>query len=145
MKYKTIWIGALIGLIFIVMALIFINHLLKFFSIIVMFFIGPLILLGLFSYLLKLLCKSNLVWKSVFFGGIIGLIVSFPLIDFLFKIEFFREYFFVPIFHLNTLITGCNRDCMYLSFIYPIIFTFLFAFIGALIGFIISKIRRIKR
>ena len=98
-------------------------------------------LLGLFVGFLSLLCENNLVWKSAFIGGSGGLISSFFIYDFLFEIELFRRYFFSPIFHLNTLITDCKVDCMYMIVVYPIIIIFIFVLIFSIIAFIIAKIK----
>ncbi len=94
-------------------------------------------LLGLFIGFLSSLVKSNIILKGALLGGIIGFVFS------IFVMVFWEMFGWIikPMSHINYLITGCEEWCIFMMFVYPIVFVILGILIFTMITFIILKMK----
>ena len=85
--------------------------------------------------------RNNLILSGGLIGGVVGLIISF----FIFSVKqgYRFKWLIQPIFDLNTLITGCYKECYYIYLVYLFIFIFISSLIGVFIGFLI-KLKKSK-
>lgn len=109
---------------------------------VVLFFLLIFSFFGICVKILSSLIKSNFIFEILVISLSLGVLISYFTPNFLFNIEFLQKFLFLPIFYLNTLVTGCNHDCMHMFFISPLSFALLSFFILSIIEFFIIKLKK---
>ncbi len=138
------FVGGIIGLIFSIIVNLVLsrdfNHFLevlpaRFFISLILILIFAL--LGTFVSFLGFSVKSKIIWKVAILGGVIGVVFS------VFVMAFWEVFWWIikPISNINYLITGCVDWCIYMIFVYPIIFAILSTLIFSIVAFTILKMK----